>query len=142
MQFASCCHPLPGDRIVGYLGRGEGLVVHTDDCPISQKQRHRDSERFIEVEWSDEPVRPFESAVMVTVSNQKGALAKVAGALASAEADITHVHMGEDPGQITIDIRFTIAVRDRVHLAQVLRQLKRTPTVARAQRVRAARSSS
>ncbi|NIC40784.1 bifunctional (p)ppGpp synthetase/guanosine-3',5'-bis(diphosphate) 3'-pyrophosphohydrolase [Aquabacterium sp. A08] len=139
VQYASCCRPVPGDGIVGYLGRGEGLVVHTDDCPVGRKLLHRDSERFLEVEWAEEPVRLFESTVVVTVVNGKGVLAKVAAALAAAEADITHIHMGEDAAQSAIDLRFTVAVRDRVHLAQVLRQLKRTPSVVRAARVRPAR---
>ncbi len=141
VQYATCCHPLPGDDIVGYLGRGEGLVVHTEDCPVGKKLLHRDSERFLEVEWAEDLVRPFESALLVTVSNGKGVLAKVAAALASAEADITHVAMSDDASHHTIDLRFTVAVRDRVHLAQVLRNLKRTPSVVRAQRVRPNRTA-
>jgi len=136
VQYATCCRPIPGDRIMGYLGRGEGLVVHTDDCPVGKKLLHRDSERFLEVEWAEEPVRLFESTVLVTVNNGKGVLAKVAAALAAAEADITHVHMGDEAAQATADLRFTVAVRDRVHLAHALRSLKRTPSVIRAQRVR------
>jgi GTP pyrophosphokinase len=139
VQYAACCHPIPGDGIIGYLGKGEGLVVHTDDCPHGRKLLHRDAERFIEVEWAEEPTRLFESAVVVTVNNGKGVLAKVAAALASAEADITHIHMGDEPAQAATDLRFVLAVRDRVHLAQVLRQLKRTPSVIRAQRVRPTR---
>ena len=139
VQYAPCCRPVPGDRIVGYLGRGEGLVVHTDDCPVGRKLLHRDSERFLEVEWAEEPTRSFESTLLVTVENGKGVLAKVAAALASAEADITHVHMGDEPAQSATDLRFTVAVRDRVHLAQVLRNLKRTPSVVRAQRARPGR---
>lgn len=139
VQYATCCRPIPGDRIVGYLGRGEGLVVHTDDCPVGKKLLHRDSERFLEVEWAEEPVRLFESTVLVTVNNGKGVLAKVAAALAASEADITHVHMGDEAAQATADLRFTVAVRDRVHLAQALRTLKRTPSVIRAQRVRPAK---
>ncbi|MFC7411149.1 MULTISPECIES: RelA/SpoT family protein [Hydrogenophaga] len=136
VQYASCCHPIPGDRITGYLGRGEGLVVHTDDCPVGRRLLDRDRERFLEVEWADEPVRPFESAVVVTVTNGKGVLARVAAALAAAEADITHVDMGMEPAQTATDLKFSIAVRDRVHLADVLRSLKRTPSVLKAQRLR------
>lgn len=140
VQYARCCHPIPGDRILGYLGKGEGLIIHTDDCPTGQKLLHRDAERFIEVEWSDEPSRLFESLVLVTVTNGKGVLAKVAAAMAAAEADITHIHMGDEPAQVAIELKFTLAVRDRQHLAHVLRQLKRTPSVIKAQRIRPARS--
>ena len=142
VQYADCCLPIPGDRIVGYLGKGEGLVVHTDDCPTGKRLLHRDSERFLEVEWAEDLSRAFETSVLVTVSNGKGVLAKVAAALAAAEADITHLHMGDERGQSTIDLRFALAVRDRVHLAQVLRQLKRTPAVVRAQRLRPQRPGS
>ncbi|MDD2727650.1 bifunctional (p)ppGpp synthetase/guanosine-3',5'-bis(diphosphate) 3'-pyrophosphohydrolase [Malikia sp.] len=136
VRYASCCHPIPGDAIVGYLGRGEGLVVHTDDCPVIQKQLLRDSERFTAVEWSDEPVRSFETCLLVTLNNVKGALAKAAAALAAAEADITHLQMSKEPVLSDLDIRFTVAVRDRIHLAHVLRSLKRTPSVMRIHRER------
>lgn len=137
--YAPCCRPIPGDRIVGYLGRGEGLAVHTADCPVVQRLLYRDRERFLEVEWAEELTRPFECAIMVTVNNGKGVLARVAAAIAAAEADITHIHMGDEAAQATTDLRFTIAVRDRNHLAQVLRQLRRTPSVVRAHRLRPAR---
>jgi GTP pyrophosphokinase len=134
VQFAQCCRPIPGDDIVGYLGRGEGLVVHTSDCAVARRLQHKDSERFIAVEWADEPVRSFETGLVVTVSNGKGVLARVAAALAAAEADITLVNMNDEAGQDATDLRFVIAVRDRAHLETVLRNLKRTPSVLRAQR--------
>jgi GTP pyrophosphokinase len=136
VKFAACCRPIPGDALVGYLGRGEGLVVHTDDCAIAKKLLHRDSERFIAVDWSDEPTRTFETGLLVTVTNGKGVLARVASALASAEADITHVDMGQDPAQDATDLRFDVAVRDRIHLASVMRSVKRTPSVLRVQRAK------
>ena len=136
VQFASCCRPIPGDSILGYLGRGEGLVVHTDDCAVAKRLQHRDSERFIAVDWSDEPVRAFETSLLITVANGKGVLARVAAALAVAEADITHVNMGQERAQEATELRFGIAVRDRVHMASVLRAVKRTPSVLRVQRGR------
>ena len=136
VQFANCCKPIPGDGILGYLGRGEGLVVHTDDCTVGKRLQHRDSERFIGVDWSDEPVRLFETELLITVANGKGVLARVAAALATAEADITHVNMGQERAQDATELRFGIAVRDRVHLATVLRNVKRTTSVLRVQRAR------
>ncbi len=136
VQFATCCKPIPGDAVLGYLGRGEGLVVHTEDCTVAKRLQHRDSERFMPVDWSDEPVRAFETSLLVTASNEKGVLARVAAALASAEADITHVNMGQERAQDATDLRFGIAVRDRIHLASVLRSVKRTPSVLRVQRAK------
>ena len=138
VQFAPCCRPIPGDAIVGYLGRGEGLVVHTDDCAVAKRLQHRDSERFIAVDWSDEPVRAFDTNLLVTVSNGKGVLARVAAALANAEADITHVDMAHEPSHDATDLRFGIAVRDRVHLAAAMRNVKRTSSVLRVQRAKSA----
>jgi GTP diphosphokinase / guanosine-3',5'-bis(diphosphate) 3'-diphosphatase len=134
VQYATCCRPVPGDKIVGYLGRGEGLVVHCEECAVAKKLQSRDAERFIGVEWSEEPVRPFEASVIVTVTNAKGVLARVAVAVASAEADITHVDMRDEKPQDATDLRFVIAVRDRAHLDAVMRTLRRTPSVMRVQR--------
>ncbi len=136
VQFATCCRPVPGDAIVGYLGRGEGLVVHCEECAVARRLQHKDSERFISVQWTDEPVRPFETGLLVTVINGKGVLARVAAALASAEADIAHVDMGDERAQDATDMRFVVAVRDRTHLESVIRTLKRTPSVMRVQRIR------
>jgi len=132
--FAQCCRPIPGDAIVGYLGRGEGLVVHTQSCPVARKLQHKDSERFIGVDWSDEPVRSFETGIIVTVSNGKGVLAKVAAALAAAEADIIHIDMGHEAAQSDTDLRFVVSVRDISHLEAALRNLRRTAAVITAAR--------
>ena len=136
VQFAPCCRPIPGDDIVGYLGRGEGVMVHTADCSVAQRLQHRDSERFIAVQWSDELTRPFETDLLLTVTEGKGVLARVASALANAEANITHLQMQPQSTESTTELRFTIAVEDRVHLARVIRGLKRTSAVLRIQRLR------
>ncbi len=134
VQYASCCRPIPGDPIVGYLGRGEGLAVHTRSCPVATRLQSRDAERFIDVEWSDEPTRPFETEILVSVINGKGVLARVAAALAAAETDITHIHMGQEGAHDASDLQLLIAVRDRSHLEAALRNLRRTASVLRAQR--------
>ncbi|MFZ4288430.1 RelA/SpoT family protein [Variovorax sp. HJSM1_2] len=134
VQFARCCRPIPGDDIVGYLGRGEGLVVHIAQCGVARRLQHKDAERFIAVDWSDEPVRTFETGITTTVTNGRGVLAQVAAALASAEVDITHVDMGQDEGQDANDLRLVIAVQDRTQLENALRHLRRTPHVLKAVR--------
>jgi guanosine-3',5'-bis(diphosphate) 3'-pyrophosphohydrolase len=136
VTMASCCRPIPGDAIVGYLGRGEGLVVHTSDCQVGQRLYDRDRERWMQVEWAEEPTRPFETQLQVLLHNGKGALAQVAQAVSRAEADITHIDMGDErPGE-TADMKLLVSVRDRLHLAEVLRTLKRTPAVLKVNRVR------
>jgi GTP pyrophosphokinase len=137
VKFAHCCRPIPGDTIVGYLGRGEGLVVHVGDCQVAKKLLLKDSERFIGVDWADEPLRAFETDIVVTVNNGKGVLAKVAAALAAAEADIIHIDMGQEAARDATDLRFLIGVRDKAHLETALRHLARTSSVLRAARHKA-----
>jgi GTP diphosphokinase / guanosine-3',5'-bis(diphosphate) 3'-diphosphatase len=135
VKFASCCRPIPGDSILGYLGRGEGLTIHIAQCPVVKRLQHKDAERFIVVEWSDEPVRNFEVGVLATVANGKGVLAQVAVALANSESDIAHVDMGSGYAQDATDLRFVISVRDRLHLDLVLKNLRRTASVLTAERM-------
>ena len=134
VKFALCCRPIPGDPILGYLGRGEGLVVHTAHCPVAARLQYKDGERFMGVEWSDEPTRAFEVDLAITVANGKGVMAKVAAALAAAEADIVHIEMVPDSAQDVKELHFVVAVRDRTHLDAVLAKLQRSPVVTRAQR--------
>ena len=131
--YAQCCSPIPGDRVLGYLGRGDGLAVHTEECPVGRRLVERDSERFLSVEWADEPSRAFESRLVVSADNDKGVLARVAATLTSSEADITHVDMSSNDRN-QVELHFTVAVRNRRHLADILRAVKRTPSVLRAHR--------
>jgi guanosine-3',5'-bis(diphosphate) 3'-pyrophosphohydrolase len=136
VTMAHCCHPVPGDSILGYLGRGEGLLVHTADCSQGKRLRERDPEHFIQVDWSDQPTRPFEAAVHLLVNNSKGVLAQVAAAVAEAQADIAHLAMGKDPQAPTTELNLLVSVSDRTQLADVIRTLKRSTSVLRVARVK------
>ncbi|WP_043813465.1 RelA/SpoT family protein [Rubrivivax gelatinosus] len=131
VQMAHCCRPIPGDQIAGYLGRGEGLVVHTSECQVGRRLFERDSERWMRVEWAEELTRSFPTTVVALVHNGKGVLAQIASAVAAAEADITHLDMDQEPAAETTELRLLVSVRDRVHLAEVLRTLRRAPAVLR-----------
>ena len=137
VQLAPCCRPIPGDDIRGYLGRGEGLLVHTAECSIGKRLADRDPERWIAVEWAEQPSRNFETSVKLLVKNGKGTLAQIAQAVSAAEADITHIEMDSEPQDNATELRLLLAVRDRQHLADVLRTVKRSPPVLRAARVKA-----
>ena len=136
VQLAACCRPIPGDEIVGYLGRGEGLVIHTADCGVGKRLMERDSERWMAVDWAEQPTRPFETAIMLLLKNGKGVLADVAAAVSMAEADITHIDMGAEPAAETTELKLLLSVRDRLHLAEVMRQLKRSKAALRVTRVK------
>lgn len=136
VQMAPCCRPIPGDDIVGYLGRGEGLLVHTAECSVGKRLFERDSERWITVDWAEEPMRPFETGVNLLLNNGKGVLAQVASAVSAVEADITHIDMDDEPAAETTELRLLISVRDRLHLADVMRTLRRAPAVLKVVRVK------
>jgi GTP pyrophosphokinase/guanosine-3',5'-bis(diphosphate) 3'-pyrophosphohydrolase len=136
IQLAPCCRPIPGDQIVGYLGRGEGLVVHTAECPTGRRLFERDSERWMQVEWADELNRQFETHLHILARNGKGVLAQVASAISSAEADITHLGMDPESSNETVELRLLISVRDRQHFAEVLRTVRRSPVVMKVSRSR------
>jgi RelA/SpoT family (p)ppGpp synthetase len=134
VQFAKCCRPIPGDPIIGFIKKGQGLVVHTHDCPIAAKSRS-DPEKWIDVEWDPETEKMFDVGVKVTAANQRGVLAKVAAAIADAGSNIDNVSMDEERGMYTT-MQFTIQVTRRQHLAQVMRSLRRVPEVVRVARHR------
>ena len=136
VQMATCCRPIPGDEIRGYLGRGEGLRVHTADCSAGRRLAERDPEHWIAVEWAEQPARNYETSVRLLVKNGKGALAQIAASVASAEADISHIEMDNEPAADATELRLLLAVRDRQHLADVLRIVKRSPPVLRAARIK------
>ena len=136
VQLAPCCRPIPGDDVVGYLGRGEGLFVHTADCSVGKRLFERDRERWMGVDWAEQPTRAFETNVALLVKNGKGVLAQVASAVSEAEADITHIDMGDDAAQETTELKLLISVRDRLHLAEVMRTLRRSTAVLRVSRVK------
>ncbi|MDL5032329.1 bifunctional (p)ppGpp synthetase/guanosine-3',5'-bis(diphosphate) 3'-pyrophosphohydrolase [Pelomonas sp. APW6] len=137
VRLASCCRPVPGDDIKGYLGRGEGLIVHTAECQVGRRLFQRDSEHWIAVAWADEMTRSFEAAIGVLMKNGKGVLAQIATAVSTAEADITHISMSdESQARETAEMQLLISVRDRLHVAEVLRMLKRSPAVLRVWRIK------
>ncbi|MBH9553424.1 RelA/SpoT family protein [Inhella gelatinilytica] len=138
VRYAPCCHPIPGDDIRGYMGRGEGLVVHTAECPTGRRLFQRDSQHWIQVAWADELQQTFEAEVGILMNNEKGVLAQVAAGVSQAQADITHVEMNKesDVARESAVMQMLIAVRDRHHLADVLRVLRRVPPVLKVWRVK------
>ncbi len=136
VQLATCCRPIPGDSILGCLGRGEGLLIHTTECTVGKRLLGRDSEGWLSVDWAEQPTRAFETGISLLLQNGKGVLAEVATAVAAAEADITHIDMGDQAAAETAELKLLLAVRDRLHLADVIRTLKRSAAVLRIGRIK------
>jgi RelA/SpoT family (p)ppGpp synthetase len=134
VQFAKCCRPIPGDPIIGFIKKGQGLVVHTHDCPTALKARS-DPEKWIEVDWASDTDRTFAVGIRVIAANQRGVLAKVAAAIAETGSNIDNVSMDEERGIYTA-LNFTIEVQNRLHLARLMKTLRRIPEVVRILRVK------
>jgi GTP pyrophosphokinase len=133
VQYAKCCHPIPGDPIIAVIKSGQGLIVHTHDCPMLRKGR-ASSEEWMDVAWDKNINKLFEASIKLIVANQRGVLAKVAAAIAEAESNIENVHFTSE-GEYTA-LYFTLQVSNRLHLASVMRGLRKIQEVIRITRVK------
>ena len=136
VQLAQCCLPIPGDSMFGHFRRDQGLTVHGADCEQAKRQRLKEPERWIEVVWAPGVKRRFDCRIKVLVHNEKGALARVAAELGESDANIVYVGMDDDKDQVMQQLRFTVQVEDRIHLARLMRNVRAIPSVARILRER------
>jgi GTP pyrophosphokinase/guanosine-3',5'-bis(diphosphate) 3'-pyrophosphohydrolase len=136
IQLAPCCHPIPGDSIIGSIRKGQGLVIHTHDCPAIRKSRSIEPQKWIDVEWEPEPGKLFNVSIRITAKNARGVLGRIATSISEIGSNIENVSMEEqNPGLYTV-LHFIVQVSGRVHLAQLLRGLRRIPEVVRIARER------
>nr|WP_052329411.1 bifunctional (p)ppGpp synthetase/guanosine-3',5'-bis(diphosphate) 3'-pyrophosphohydrolase [Dyella ginsengisoli] len=132
LSFANCCHPLPGDDIVGYLSAGKGIVVHREECPNVAELR-KQPERRVSIEWDRDVQGDYRAELRIEVINRPGVLATVASAIADADSNIENVEYVErDAAAATL--LFTMEVKSRRHLAEVIRRVRRTGVVSAAHR--------
>jgi RelA/SpoT family (p)ppGpp synthetase len=134
VTYARCCRPIPGDPILGFLSAGRGITVHVSDCPNVAKFR-KHPEQWIDVHWEPHIDGVFPVNIRAEVKNQRGVLARVAAVIAELDANIDTVNIEERDG-LNAAIDFTIEVRDRVHLAAILRRLRALDSVIRIGRMK------
>ncbi len=139
MQLARCCRPIPGDPIVGVIRAGQGLVVHTHDCPALRGHKAGrgpgGAKEWVDVEWGADAKGPFEVLIKVVAQNTPGVLARLAVTIAEHDTNINNVRMDADEGSTTA-LYFTLQVAGRIHLARILRSLRRLPMVTRISRLK------
>jgi GTP pyrophosphokinase len=135
VQFAPCCRPIPGDPILGYINKDKGLVIHTHDCPAIGKFR-LDPDKWLDVEWEPETKRLFKVDLKMAVANKPGMLATIASAIADVNSNIDHISMEESDNGTYTSILFTVQVQDRIHLADLMRRLRKIPDVVRINRTK------
>ncbi|HEY8510250.1 MAG TPA: bifunctional (p)ppGpp synthetase/guanosine-3',5'-bis(diphosphate) 3'-pyrophosphohydrolase [Steroidobacteraceae bacterium] len=138
VTYARCCFPIPHDPIVAYLSAGRGIVIHRESC-VNVEDYRKHPEKWLAVTWQPSPERLFSSEIRVDVANRTGVLAAVAAAIASTETNIDHVSVEERESNTSVLV-FELKVRDRKHLARIVRLIRRMPDVLRVTRSIAAHS--
>ncbi|MFC6805037.1 MULTISPECIES: RelA/SpoT family protein [Methylophaga] len=133
VSFARCCHPIPGDPIHGYVSSGRGIIIHQRGCKNTSHLRVQ-NEKWLDVAWSPDVSRDFPVDIMIHVKNQRGVLATIAAVVSESDSNIDNVVVDERDGGYS-DLRLTIEVANRQHLARVIRRLRRLDMVERITRI-------
>jgi GTP pyrophosphokinase len=131
VEYAKCCHPIPGDEIRGQVSVGRGLVIHRAEC--RESARKQSEQERINLCWSEQVEGEFPIELRVQARNRRGTLARLAAQIAEADCNIENVVIPDRGGEVS-NVRFLIAVRDRRHLAQVVRRLRQIDNVERVTR--------
>lgn len=134
ISFAKCCRPIPGDPIVGIVSAGHGIVIHLEQCHNVEHYR-AGSKKIIPVRWEESVVGEFKADIHVELVNQRGALARLTAAIAEADANIEDINSQDHDGRYS-SFNITITVRNRAHLARVMRRVRAIKVVTRLMRSR------
>ncbi|EIJ42606.1 (p)ppGpp synthetase, RelA/SpoT family [Beggiatoa alba B18LD] len=134
MTFARCCRPIPGDEITAFVSSSKGITVHTKSCKNIAEYKHQ-YEKWLAVEWDAETEGTFFVDIRLDVPNRPGVLATVATTLYKLEVNIDQMSSEPRDGLNSI-MKLTIHVRNRDHLASIMRQLRHLDVVTRVQRIR------
>ncbi len=132
VTFAKCCRPIPGDTILGFVSAGRGIVIHTQGCTNVAEYRNK-PEKWIDVEWEENVEGDFPVELRLLVQNQRGVLATIAASIAEMESNIENVNIEERDGMHS-SLRLTVSVRNRKHLARIMRHLRHLDKVQRIHR--------
>jgi guanosine-3',5'-bis(diphosphate) 3'-pyrophosphohydrolase len=132
IRFALCCHPLPGEPVVGFITRGRGVTVHTIGCPTILES---DPHRKVEVSWEEDGQPPRPVKIEVTCIDQPGLLAAISAAITSADANIARAQIRTFSGQRALNT-FEVMIKNSEHLKRVLQNISKVKGVFKAVRAR------
>jgi len=135
IALAKCCRPIPGDSIIGYFNPGKGIVVHHHECRNRSVVRKTHTS-WLDVEWSSDVVGDFPAEIRISMLNQRGSLATIASIISELDSNIENVTVVDQDDRVCVDL-ITLTVKDRVHLAKIMRRLKELPIVIKISRVKA-----
>ena len=137
MNYAKCCHPIPGDPIVGHISSGRGMVIHTDDCNNIAEIRDN-PEKCVAVSWDPNVEGEFSVELRVELENLRGIIATLATTITGAEANIEKISTVERDARFSI-VNLSLNVRNRVHLAHVMKRVRLIKAVTSITRVKSRR---
>ncbi|GAB4255413.1 MAG: bifunctional (p)ppGpp synthetase/guanosine-3',5'-bis(diphosphate) 3'-pyrophosphohydrolase [Methylomicrobium sp.] len=135
VTLAKCCRPIPGDSIVGFFNPGRGIVVHHHECRNSSDSRKKQT-GWLDVEWSKDTSGEFPAEIRIELLNRRGTLATVAATISEMDSNIENVTVVDQDDRVSVDL-ITLTVKDRVHLANIMRRLKKLTIVLKITRVKA-----
>jgi RelA/SpoT family (p)ppGpp synthetase len=133
VSYARCCFPIPNDPIMAYLSSGRGVVIHREACGNLRNYR-KQPDKWLSVTWQPNVDRLFNVEIRIDVANRMGVLAAIASNIATTETNIEHVAVDERDGDASTLV-FDLQVRDRKHLAHVIKNLRKMPEVLRVTRM-------
>jgi (p)ppGpp synthase/HD superfamily hydrolase len=132
--YATCCYPIPGDDIRGVLEAGQGIKVHRCECPQLLESEKTNPNAYIHVKFAELQTKTFPVKLSIWIKNTKGAVANIANTIAAQDVNITEFQINELDNNIQGVISAVIEVKDRKHLAQVIRKGRRLSCVTRMER--------
>jgi GTP pyrophosphokinase/guanosine-3',5'-bis(diphosphate) 3'-pyrophosphohydrolase len=135
ITLAKCCRPIPGDHIIGFFNPGKGIVIHHYECRNSNEVRKKQTS-WLDVEWSHEVSGEFSAELRIELLNQRGTLATIASTISSMDSNIESVTIADQDDKVSIDL-ITLTVKDRVHLAKIIRKLKKLFIILKITRIKA-----
>ena len=134
MSFAKCCHPIPGDHIVGYISSGKGMVVHLESCN-NVAEVLNDPKKHLALRWDPVVEGEFPVELRVEIEHQRGLIATLANVITSSEANIDKISTADRDAQFSI-VNLTINVRNRIHLASVMKKVRVIKSVIKVSRTK------
>ena len=135
IKLAICCHPIPGDPILGFINKDRGLIIHTHDCPGIRNLK-LDHDKWLDVEWEPNPDVYFNVSLNLLVINERGILAKITSIIADSEANIDNISVDDGDGSNFSTLRLIVQVKNRIHLAELIRNLRKISKINKINRVK------
>ena len=136
VTYAKCCYPLPGDTILGHLSAGRGIVVHRDTCKNLLAEMRSAPEKCIPLDWDKEVGQEFTAALRIELVNKRGVLATLANSVSELGSNIDTIDMAEKDPTLSV-INVTLTVKDRIHLARIIKRLRTLDNIVRIHRISA-----